>query len=124
MGAMRPQTPHRSPRQAFGGNSLPMPHLDARMASSLQPGLSSTVMQTKPKTASRRKKAHPSEPVYAGIDLHSNNLFIALTQGDGTRLTCTKLPCDLPAVIAHLEPFKPLLRGIAIESTFNWYWLV
>ena len=26
--------------------------------------------------------------------------------------------------VAELEPFRATLQGVAIESTFNWYWLV
>jgi transposase len=50
--------------------------------------------------------------------------LIAFLQGDGGRISCTKLPCDLQSVRQHLEPYKKQLRGIAVESTFNWYWLV
>jgi len=31
---------------------------------------------------------------------------------------------DLSKTLALLEPFKNDLQGIAVESTFNWYWLV
>jgi transposase len=59
-----------------------------------------------------------------GIDLHSNNLFIAIVRVDGKRISCTKLPCDMPSILEHLAPYKPRIRGIVVESTFNWYWLV
>jgi len=35
-----------------------------------------------------------------------------------------RLPNDLDAVHKALLPFKESLRGVAVESTFNWYWLV
>ena len=31
---------------------------------------------------------------------------------------------DLALILATLEPFRDDLRGIAVESTYNWYWLV
>jgi transposase len=34
------------------------------------------------------------------------------------------VPNDLAKVIALLEPFRDDLVGVAVESTFNWYWLV
>jgi len=30
----------------------------------------------------------------------------------------------LEQFVAELEPFRATLKGVAIESTFNWYWLV
>ena len=35
-----------------------------------------------------------------------------------------KLPCDLGRVAAALKPFKNRLDTVAVESTYNWYWLV
>jgi transposase len=35
-----------------------------------------------------------------------------------------RVPNDLAKVVALLEPFQADLVGIAVESTFNWYWLV
>jgi transposase len=58
------------------------------------------------------------------LDLHSNNVMIALINQDGKRLAHRKLECDLKAVTRFLEPFKPQLQSMAVESTFNWYWLV
>lgn len=66
----------------------------------------------------------PRDPVYCGIDLHSNNLVMALVDGQGTRLKQTRLPCDLKRVLAFLEPWKGRLKRLAVESTYNWYWLV
>jgi transposase len=60
----------------------------------------------------------------AGIDLHSNNLFCAIVDMDGKRVFERKLPCDLETVMRALKPFKKRLETIAVESTYNWYWLV
>src|SRR5208337_4056409 len=60
----------------------------------------------------------------AGIDLHSNNLFCAIVDLDGKRVFEKKLPCELASVLAALQPFKKRLEKIAVESTYNWYWLV
>jgi len=60
----------------------------------------------------------------AGIDLHSNNLFCAIVDMEGKRVFEKKLPCDLKSVVAALKPFKKRLEKIAVESTYNWYWLV
>jgi len=60
----------------------------------------------------------------AGIDLHSNNLFCAIVDMGGKRVFEQKLPCDLKSVLEALKPFKKRLEKIAVESTYNWYWLV
>jgi transposase len=62
--------------------------------------------------------------VYVGIDLHSNNAMIGLIDEDGRRLSHHKVDCDLKKVVDALTPFKERLGGVAVESTFNWYWLV
>jgi transposase len=60
----------------------------------------------------------------AGIDLHSNNLFCAIMDVEGKRVFEKKLPCELESVLRALQPFKRRLEKIAVESTYNWYWLV
>jgi transposase len=60
----------------------------------------------------------------AGIDLHSNNLFCAIVDMNGKRVFEKKLPCDLESVLQALKPFQKRLEKIAVESTYNWYWLV
>ena len=60
------------------------------------------------------------QKLIAGIDLHGNNLVIALINESGQRLKHRKLDCDLK----FLEPRRPQLKSMAVESTFNWYWLV
>jgi transposase len=35
-----------------------------------------------------------------------------------------RLPNELEAVMRALQPYRGTIRGIAVESTFNWYWLV
>ncbi len=62
--------------------------------------------------------------VMAGIDLHSNNVVIAIMDMDGKRLRNQKLPCDLGHIVKFLTPFKKRLTKVAVESTYNWYWLV
>ncbi len=62
--------------------------------------------------------------VYAGIDLHSNNLVVAIVDKQGRRVGHQKLPCELSEVIAYLKGLKMKVLEVAVESTFNWYWLV
>lgn len=65
-----------------------------------------------------------TKTLMAGIDLHSNNVMIGIVDQDGKRLKHQKLPCDLPEVEKFLSPYKSRLKSVAVESTFNWYWLV
>jgi transposase len=65
-----------------------------------------------------------TKAVMAGIDLHSNNVMIGIVDQDGQRLKHQKLDCDLTQVDGFLRPFKRRLKSIAVESTYNWYWLV
>jgi transposase len=62
--------------------------------------------------------------VCAGIDLHSNNVMIGIVDEKGRRLKHQKLPCDLEGIDSFLQPWKEQLRSVAVESTYNWYWLV
>jgi transposase len=66
----------------------------------------------------------PEDKLHAGIDLHSNNLMIGLVNQDGKRVAHRKLECSLKAVEEFLKPHHRQLESIAVESTFNWYWLV
>ena len=61
---------------------------------------------------------------YAGIDLHSSNNYIGIMDQDYKRLFGRRLPNDLDKILMVLEPFKPNLKGVVVESTYNWYWLV
>jgi transposase len=60
----------------------------------------------------------------AGIDLHSNNGYLGIADMEGKRVYDKKLPNKLPAVLAALAPYRDRLKGVVIESTYNWYWLV
>ena len=61
---------------------------------------------------------------YAGIDLHSSNNFIGISDDDDKRLYGKRLPNDLGIILSALEPFRESLSAVVVESTYNWYWLV
>ena len=65
-----------------------------------------------------------TEQLMAGIDLHSNNLVIGIVDQNGRRLKHQKLDCNLKQMDDFLSPFKSQLTSVAVESTYNWYWLV
>jgi transposase len=65
-----------------------------------------------------------TKKLMAGIDLHSNNLFCGVVNAEGKKVFERKLPCDLLQVLKALAPFKNRIDTIAVESTYNWYWLV
>jgi transposase len=66
----------------------------------------------------------PKDKLIAGLDLHGNNVMIGVINQDGKRIMHRKLECDLKQLKELLEPLKPQLQSMAVESTFNWYWLV
>ena len=61
---------------------------------------------------------------YAAIDLHSNNGVLAIIDETDRVLRQRRIPNKIDDFIRELEPFRPTLQGVAVESTFNWYWLV
>ncbi len=61
---------------------------------------------------------------YAGIDLHSTNNYIGVIDDKDKRLYSKRHGNQLEHVLKALKPFKKTMQGIAIESTYNWYWLV
>ncbi|HYN20096.1 MAG TPA: transposase [Thermoanaerobaculia bacterium] len=62
--------------------------------------------------------------LYCGIDLHSTNSYLALLDDDRHMVLSRKLPNRLEAILGCLQPYRQDLVTIAVESTFNWYWLV
>jgi transposase len=61
---------------------------------------------------------------YCGIDLHSNNSVVMISDEADRVVYSKRLPNDLSQVLAALEPHRADLSGVVVESTFNWYWLV
>ena len=61
---------------------------------------------------------------YVGIDLHSNNSQLGIIDEKDSRVHKQKMANDLQVVLTNLEPYKKKIKGVVIESTFNWYWLV
>lgn len=61
---------------------------------------------------------------YCGIDLHSNNSLVVITDEVDHVLYSKRLANDLSQILAALELHRAELAGVVVESTFNWYWLV
>ena len=61
---------------------------------------------------------------YCGIDLHSNNCVVIVSDEGDRVLYQKRLANDLAQILAALEPFCGELSGVVVESTYNWYWLV
>ena len=62
--------------------------------------------------------------VYAGLDLHSTNTYVAMIDGENKVLYKQRHRNEAPAILSALDPFKKDVRGVVVESTYNWYWLV
>jgi len=62
--------------------------------------------------------------LYAGIDLHSTNSYLAIVDDNGKHVFKEKLPNDIATILKTLSPFYNVLTGVVVESTYIWYWLV
>lgn len=61
---------------------------------------------------------------YCGIDLHSNNNVIVVIDETDNILLERKLSNNLSIVLDALSVIREPISGIAVESTYNWYWLI
>ncbi|MFH0908685.1 MAG: IS110 family transposase [bacterium] len=62
--------------------------------------------------------------IYAGLDLHGNNVVCSLRDEEGHTVVKRKVDTSLDAVMELLEPYRARIACVGVESTFNWYWLV
>jgi len=62
--------------------------------------------------------------MYCAVDLHSNNGFYGIVEKSGRRVLGKRIPNDLNKVLDVLGRFKDEIVEVAVESTYNWYWLV
>jgi transposase len=62
--------------------------------------------------------------LYAGIDLHSNNSMVAIIDEQDRIVLQKRFANDLKQILLALASFEQHLRGVVVESTYNWYWLV
>ena len=61
---------------------------------------------------------------YCGVDLHSNNSVVVITDETDHMLHSKRHSNDLTQILAALEIHRAELSGVVVESTYNWYWLV
>lgn len=62
--------------------------------------------------------------LYGAIDLHSNNSVVVVIDEQDRVVYEKRLPNDLTMIRGQLARYREKMEAIAVESTFNWYWLV
>jgi len=62
--------------------------------------------------------------LYAAIDLHANNSVLVILDETDRVVYEQRHPNELSVILAGLAPHKESIQAIAVESTYNWYWLV
>lgn len=62
--------------------------------------------------------------LYGGLDLHGNNVYCALVDCARQVVYEKRLPNELEVISDALAPYRTRIAALAVESTFNWYWLV
>lgn len=62
--------------------------------------------------------------LYGGLDLHGDNVFCTLMDSARRVVFERRLSNDMEAIRLALEPFQKRIHVLAVESTYNWYWLV
>lgn len=62
--------------------------------------------------------------LFCGIDLHSNNSFVVISDENDKVHYAKRHPNSLEEICQVLSPYRAEMFGVVVESTFNWYWLV
>src|SRR5262249_49872108 len=63
-------------------------------------------------------------PLYGGIDLHAKNIVNRVLNEQDKVIYRKRLSNNLPMILEQLDPYRPEIKGLVVESTYNWYWLV
>ena len=61
---------------------------------------------------------------FSGIDLHSNNSVVVVSDEEDRIVGQKRLPNNLEQIRAALAPYREELAGVVVEATYNWYFLV
>jgi len=64
------------------------------------------------------------QKLYVGLDLHSSNVYCGIINTEGERVYKKRFPNELDEIARVLKPYRRRIEGMAVESTYNWYWLV
>jgi len=62
--------------------------------------------------------------LYAAFDLHARSSHLGVVDEQGKKVFMKNLSNDAEIMTCALEPYREGISAIAVESTFNWYWLV
>ncbi len=62
--------------------------------------------------------------LYGAVDLHGNNSVLVVMDEQDRVVYERRLPNELPMILSELAPYRKNVEAIAVESTYNWYWLV
>lgn len=62
--------------------------------------------------------------LYGGIDLHSTNHVLVLLDEAKNVVYRKRHKNELKVILHALEKYRDDVVGLAVESTYNWYWLV
>ncbi|MBU0769290.1 MAG: IS110 family transposase [Candidatus Omnitrophota bacterium] len=62
--------------------------------------------------------------LYGAIDLHSTNCYCGVIDEKDQWVSHKRIKNDIEKVKSFFEPHKENLAGIAIESTYNGYWII
>ncbi len=62
--------------------------------------------------------------LYGGMDLHTNNSVVVLRNEQDQVMYQERFANHLPTMLEQLAPYHAAIKGVVVESTYNWYWLV
>jgi transposase len=62
--------------------------------------------------------------LYGGIDLHANNRVVVLLNEQDQVMYHQRFANHLPTILEQLAPYQAEIKGLVVESTSNWSWLV
>lgn len=69
------------------------------------------------------RKEEPME-LYGAIDLHARNSVVVVLDEEDRSVLERRVANRLEGILELFSPYREDLVAVAVESTFNWYWLV
>jgi transposase len=58
------------------------------------------------------------------MDLHGDNVYCTVMDQEYRPVFERRLPNDIKVILSAMAPYQERLAAVAVESTYNWYWLV